>query len=227
MNRVARSIAVAPLVVALGWLGVCALEAGAAGSQVFDAGVALRVWSESRVRQPAPQALAGMREGLLRAQEITPRDPAVHELLGLIEARRGENQEYLPQAAVQLVKAIELRPTSPQTWASLAAVKYRMGDTGPAFEAAINHAVELGKLEPEVQGIIANYGLAVWNEVAPATRASIESTVAAGMKRNSLEMLQFGERRGRLDVPCRHLAGSSRQTDPKWSQLCQSMEATS
>jgi hypothetical protein len=102
-----------------------------------------------------------------------------------------------------------------------------MGETGPAFEAAINHAVELGTFEPDVQGIVANYGLAVWSEVGPKTRASVEGTVAAAMKRNPLEMLQIAERRGRLDVACRHLSGSSRQADPKWSQLCQSMEATS
>jgi hypothetical protein len=52
-------------------------------------------------------------------------------------------------------------------------------------------------------------------------------TLSTAMKRNSLEMLQIAERRGRLDVACRHFAGSTRQADPKGSQICQSMEATS
>jgi hypothetical protein len=168
-----------------------------------------------------------MRDDLLIAGAVTPRDPALHELLGLIDARMGERQEFLPDAAVHFERAIEFRPTSPQTWGDLAAVKYRLGDTGPIFETAIVHAAEFGRFEPDVQAVVANYGLAVWSEVGPRTRASIDSALAAAMKRNPLEILQIAERRGRLDVACRHLAGSTRQVDPKWSQLCQSMEATS
>jgi hypothetical protein len=224
MNRPARILAVVPAVVGLGWLAACALEAGAAGSKVFEASLAMRLWNSS---QPASEALMEVRESLVQAQATIPHDPAIHELLGLIDARRGERQEYLPEAAVHFTRAIELRPTSPQTWADLAAAKYRLADTGPTFEAAINHAAELGTYEPDVQGILANYGLAVWGEVGPRTRASIEATIAAAMKRNPLEMLQIAGRRGRLDVACRHLAGFTRQVDPKWSQICQGMEATS
>jgi hypothetical protein len=227
MNRATRIFAVVPAVAGLGWLSAYALEAGHAGSKVFDAGLTMRSWSNARVQQPAREALAGMREDLLQARDVTPNDPAIHELLGLIDARRGERGKFLPDAAVHFTKAIELRPTSPQTWSDLAAVKYRSGDTGAEFETALNRAVELGMYEPDVQGIVANYGLAVWNEVGPKTRASVDAIVAAAMKRNPLEMLQIAERRGRLDVACRHLPGSPRQADPKWSQLCQSMEATS
>ena len=131
------------------------------------------------------------------------------------------------QAAVDFSDAIRLRPTSPQTRSNLAAVKYHLGDTGPAFQAALKHAGELGRFEPEVQSAVANFGLAVWNEVGPGTRASIEATLAAAMRRNPLEMLQIARRRGRLDIACRHIASTTRQIDPKWFQLCQSTEATS
>ena len=227
MNRTVRMLVTVPAIVGLGWLSVHALATGAAGSAVFDAGVSMRSWSASRAPQPANEALSGIRESLVQARLTTPGDPALHELLGLIDARRGDRQEYLPDAAVDFVRAIQLRPTSPQTWSNLAAVKYRLGDTGPTFQAAIVHAAELGKFEPDVQSMVANYGLAVWSEVGPATRAAVESTIAAAMRRNPLEMLQIAERRGRLDIVCRHLASSTRQIEPKWSQLCQSMEATS
>ena len=227
MNRPIRILAAVPVVAGLAWLAAHAFEAGAAGSRVFDAGVTMQSWSSSRVRQPASDALMEVREDLVRAQATTPEDPAIHELLGLIDARRGEGQEFLPEAAAHFVTAIRLRPTSPQTWSSLAAVKYGLGDTGAAFEAAIGHAAKLGTYEPDVQGVVANYGLAVWNETGPETRAAIEATIVAAMKRNPLEMLQIAERRGRLDIVCHHLAGSTRQVEPKWSQLCQSMEATS
>ncbi len=227
MNRGLRLLWVAPAVAGLGWLSAYAVSIGVAGSTVFDAGVSMKSWSASRVRQPANEALPGIRELLTQAQSSAPRDPAIHELLGLIDARTSNGQENLARAALEFTRAIQLRPTSPQTWSDLAAVDYRLGDTGPRFEAAIAHAAELGKFEPDVQAIVANYGLATWSEVGPKTRASVEATIAAAAKRNPLEMLQIAERRGRLDLVCRHLAGPTRQTEPKWSQLCQSMEATS
>ena len=130
------------------------------------------------------------------------------------------------EASVHFLKAIELRPTAPNAWANIAAVRYREGGTGAGFEAALVRAAQLGPYEPEVQGVVANYGLAVFNEVTPATRSAIEAMVAAGMKRKPLEMLQIADRRGRLEVACRHLAGPPRQTDSKVTQLCPSLEAT-
>jgi hypothetical protein len=213
-------MAVAPAVAVLAWLAVHALQAGAAGTKVFDASIAMRAWDGS-------QSLAGMRDSLGIAQATTPRDPALHELLGLVDARSDERQEFLGDAAVHFQKAIELRPTSPQSWGDLAAVKYRMGDTGQVFQAALIHAADLGRFEPDVQAIVANYGLAVWDEAGATTRGAVEATIAGAMKRNPLEMLQIAGRRGRLNIACRHLASSTRQVDPKWSHLCQSMEATS
>jgi predicted Zn-dependent protease len=226
VNRPARILAIAPLVAGLAWLAIHSLEAGAAGTKVFDASVVMRSASAPRAPQPASDALLGMRDDLMQAQAVTPRDPALHELLGLIDAREGIGPEKYSDAAAHFVKALELRPTSPQTWSNLVAMKYRVGDTGREFEAAIHHAAELGKFEPEVQGVLANYGLAMWSDISTETRATVEMTIATAMKRNSLEMLQIAERRGRLDVICRHLDGSTRQVDPKWSQLCLSMEAT-
>jgi predicted Zn-dependent protease len=228
MNRPARILAVVPLVVGLVWLAINSLEAGAAGTKVFEAGVTMRSFSAPRAPQPpGDAALRGTRDELLRAQAMTPRDPAIHELLGLIDARRGNGGESFPDATAHFLRALELRPTSPQTWSDLAAMKYRTGDTGREFEVAIRRAAELGRFEPEVQGVLANYGLSTWSEVGEETRAAVEMTISTAMKRNSLEMLQIAERRGRLEVACHHLDGSTRQVDPKWSQLCQSMEATS
>lgn len=167
-----------------------------------------------------------MRDSLKQAEATVPRDPAIHELLGLIAVRSGNGQEYLPEASVRFSNAIQMRPTSPQSWGSLAVVKYLVGDTAQTFERAIDHAAALGRFEPDVQAIVVNYGLAAWNEMGPRTRGSVEATIAAAMKRNPLEILRIAERRDRLDVACRHLAGYTHQVDPKWSQLCQSMEAT-
>jgi hypothetical protein len=119
-----------------------------------------------------------------------------------------------------------LRPTSGYTWGNLLEAKYRIGESPAAFESALLRAAALGPSEPEVQRIVADIGLATWNESSPRARSATEGMVAAGMKRNPLETLQIAGRRGRLDVACLHLVESSRRIEPKWSQLCPSREAT-
>lgn len=224
MRRWMRLVSVSPLLATLGWASAAALEMGASGEFAFRLSQRLDAAPATAARQPIDWVET--RRRILEAQARMPADPMLHELLGVVAGRGGGGQEYLAQAAVHFAKAIELRPTSPYSWANLAATNYRMGDTGRQFETAIVRAAELGPWEPEVQRTVANYGLAVWDEVAPRTRAAIEGMVAAGMKRKPLELLQIANNRGRLAVACRHLPGSPRLTDPKWSQLCQSMEAS-
>jgi hypothetical protein len=163
----------------------------------------------------------------VRAGAADAGDPTLHESKGVQYSRQEPRAESAAEAHVHFLKALEMRPTSPYTWANLASAKYRQGDTGPAFEAALRHAADLGPFEPEVQETVAFYGLAVWDEVAAPTRAAIDRAVRAGMRRNPGVMLQIAQRRGRLAVACSHLAGASRQALSKWSQLCLSMEATS
>jgi hypothetical protein len=88
------------------------------------------------------------------------------------------------------------------------------------------NASNLGPYEPEVQQMVSDLGLAMYDEVSPATRAAIERMVGAGMKRNAAEILQIASRRGRLGAACRHLDGEPRPAASKSTQICQSMEAT-
>jgi hypothetical protein len=163
---------------------------------------------------------------LNRAAARNPGNPAVHELLGVLGARRFDRPEYIQEGAVHFAKAIELRPTSPYTWANIAEAKYRLGDTGKQFEAALVRSAQLGPSEAEVQRTVADLGLAVWNEADPQTLAAVDRMLTSGMRRNLPEMLQISGRRGRLDVACRHLA-ELRTVDSNSSKLCQSTGATS
>jgi hypothetical protein len=226
MNRAARVLSIIPAVAGLGWLSAYAVEQGFAGTVAFETAVTTSPWSVARTPAPMGQVLDGLRNDLVRARDAAPSDPAIHDLLGIIAAHSVDRAEYASEADVHFVKAIELRPTSPYTWASLAGVRYLRGDTGAVFDAALENSVKLGPNEADVQRTVSNLGLAVWNEKSATTQAAIEAAVAAGMRRNSLEMLQIADKRGRLPVACRHLAGSTRQTDSKAVQLCQSMEVT-
>ena len=223
MNTATRAGAALLVVAALVWISVYAVEVGETGVAVYRAKELL---NQPADRSPKSESWDRMGRQLARAEERTPSDPSVRELLGIF-GDRSDPREYQSQASVHFVKALELRPSSAYTWANLAEVKYQLGDTGHDFETALVRASDLGPFEPEVQAIVARYGLAVWNEVSSGTRAAIEARVAAGMRRNPMEMLQIAERRGRLDIACRHLAGAPRLPDSKWTQLCQSVEATS
>ena len=227
--RPIRFALVIPAVAAIGWIGAMTVNAGIAGNYAFEVGQQIES-AASRPSASMDQALELFHDRMLRAHELTPGDPAVRELLGILDVRRAVvhgSQEYLDEANVHFVEAIAARPTSPYTWTNFATARYAVGDTGPNFEFALQRAAELGPFEPEVQRDVALYGLAVWNEVAPATRRAIDSMVANGMRRDPARMMQIAERRGRLDVACSHLAGAPRQTDSKWVQRCNSMEATS
>ena len=222
MRRAIRLVAIAPLLAGLGWTSAVAIELGTAGEVAFTVGNRIAALRASDASTPDTWETAHAQ--LLAAQPRASADPAIHDILGVIDMRRG-TPEYLDEAAVHFARALELRPTSAYTWANLAAVRYRQGRTGGEFQTAIVRAAWLGPQEPEVQRQMAHYGLAVWDELEPNARRAVDAMVAAGLKRKPLEMLQIAERRGRLAVACAHLGGLPRPTDPKWFQLCPSMEA--
>lgn len=219
-----RFLLALPAVAALGWLAWTAARIGAAETIVHEATREASTWTASR-SQPASETIAWIEGDLRRAVALFANDPAAHELLGTMKVRRGD-PEYIDGSIVHFRRALELRPTSPYTWANIAEAKYRGGDTGEVFTSALGRAAQMGPAEPEVQRTVVNLGLAVWKEVPAKTRSSIERMVAGAMKRNSMETLQIAERRGRLDAVCRHLVDSLRRADSKWSQLCQGTEAT-
>jgi predicted Zn-dependent protease len=161
-----------------------------------------------------------VREELIR----DPENPSLHEILGRL-ALFTRSEDAADEAIASFTRALQYRPGSPYSWANLAEALYRKGDTGLAFEQALRSAGETGPWEPQVQRTVAEYGLAVWNDVSSSTRYEIDRMVANGMARNASEILQISLRRGRLGVACGHLVRST-HTDPKWVQLCQSTEAT-
>ncbi len=217
----ARLLVAIPALVVLAMMSAQTIGLAKAGSVMHDVSKAMDGWTAGKV--PGVQAIAQMRSDLQRSTFAADAD--IEELLGLVEARSGT--EYLDEARVHLVSALSLRPGSPYTWANLARIDYRLGLTGKDFERKLVLAEELGPYEPDVQRAEAYLGLAMWGEMGPEARAAVERSVAAGMRRKPLEMLQIAQRRGRLAVACRYFGRHSRLSDPKWSQTCQSTEVTS
>ena len=226
MNASVRVLIVVPAVAALAWLASNSIHTGTAGSIAYDAAREMATWAASGA-EPGAQTVAWVTSDLERARAEAPGDANIEELLGALATRRIERPEFLDEALVHLVRAVELRPTSPYTWAAIVEALYRKGDTGRTFEVALRRAGELGPAEPEVQRTVADFGLAMWADEAPETRQAVEAMVTGAMKRDAREILQIADRRGRLAIACRHLADAPRRVDPEWYLLCRSREATS
>lgn len=225
MDRGARIAMVVPATAALIGLSVLAYTMGNAETIAYGASREIDTWSATR-SQPGIDTWMRVRADLHRAQRLSSGDPTVQELLGVLHARRASPQAFFEVALEHFVRALELRPTSPYTWANIAEARYQLGRTDSRFQELLVRAATLGPAEPEVQRTVADLGLAFWDEVSPVTRAAVERAIASGMRRNPVEMLQISQRRGRLEPACRHVEGNQRITDPKWVNLCESRRTT-
>lgn len=215
-----------PAVMGIAILGQSAARSGIAGETVYRVAQEMDTWSASGA-EPGLQTVGWLLSDLEVAARSTPGDPNVQELLGSLSARRIPRPGFLDEALVHFRRAVELRPTSPYSWANIVAADYRKGETGGELEAALRNAAMLGPAEPEVQRAVIDYGLALWDEEAPRTRQAVEATITGAMKRDPGETLQIAERRGRLAVACRHLADAPRRVDSEWRLLCKGGEEQS
>lgn len=206
-------------------LGYYALQYGEVGALLHEASSQVEAW-QAPGAQPTKEAVARVDAELHAARSQAPSDPVANELVGIVEGRTAVNSEQMESAKRHLLEALVFRPTSAYTWANLTEALYKTGETGASFQTALVSSSKLGPFEPEVQRSVAFFGLAVWNEVSAPVRADIERIVASGMRRNPLEMLRIAERRGRLDVACRHLPRETKQMDVRPTNLCASVEAT-
>lgn len=225
LSPAARLIAIAPALAILAGLAVAAVRAGSADAIVNEASREMGAWWAART-PPGTDTWNWVREDLERAAARSE-SAAVRELLGAVHVRRRDSAEHLEAALAHFTRSLVLRPTSPYTWAQYLEARYWLGAVDERFEAALRNAALLGPAEAEVQRTVAEYGLATWDEVAPATRAAVERMLGAGLRRNPAEMLQIAQRRGRLALACRLVTGIAAAHAPNWSLICQSTEATS
>jgi hypothetical protein len=224
--RIAGRVALTlPLLAVLGMAGWTAVETSRADAVLREASTEMASWI-SRGADLQTGTWASVRERLDESRAMLPTNPTTRELRGLLGSMRPDNAAELSLGVDEMVAAVALRPVSPYSWAHLAEAQYRRGEPGRNLQYALNRAAELGAAEPGVQRLVVDYGLAVWDEIDPRTQASVDRLLAAGFRRNPLEMLHISERRGRLDTACRHLAGNARSPDPRLVTRCASREAT-
>ena len=224
MHAATRLLAIAPILVGLGWAGWTAADVIRADDLAREASIEMSTWSAAST-SPALETWTSVHDKLQAAIRIRPNDPASHELLGMLGAVRRESPQHLDEGVRHMVRALELRPVSPYTWAHLAELRYGRGEPGANLELALTRAAQLGPSEPGVQVLVADYGLAVWPEISPTTQAEVERMIAAGMRRNPLEMLRISDRRGRLEAACHYVSWSTTPA-PRVGRYCERWEIT-
>ncbi len=223
MGARARLLAVLPMLVLLAWMGLAAHRDGRANSLMADASREMSTWRRATV---AAGEWDWIRADLERAAEMDPGNPSISELQGILKARRVAEDTYLKESIAHFQQSLRERPGSPYGWANLLESSYRLHGSAAEIDPMIQRAVALGPHEPAVQRVVADFGLAAWPELSPAGQASTERVVAAALRRNPLEMLRIADRRGRLNVACRHVSIAPGTSSTQWSKFCPGTEAT-
>lgn len=216
----ARWLLALPSLVLLGILSYSAIRMGMADALTWTAAERIARWDSGRAR-PALEPWMEVRADLESAALLSRRDPVPQELMGVLHLSRAVSPDYAESALEYLRRSLVMRPSSPYTWASVAEARYRMGLTQAPFEAVMLNAWRLGPSEPEVQRMMLDLGLALWDEVTPALQTSVRAALVVAMRRDLRETLQIAERRGRLDMACPHALGDKRLEKTKWAARCE------
>lgn len=145
-------------------------------------------WSSGAASPTSSQQLDTVGEALRQALAITPDDPSLQEQLGdlyMVGGRRDWEDESLRKqhfsdAEAQYRKALALRPTDPQTWASLAAAYQGLGKTGSHMQQAWEKALQLGPSEGHVQPMLLDMVLATWSTASPTMKRWAEMLFESG-----------------------------------------------
>lgn len=220
MRAAARVSVAVPFCAALAWAAFGALAVVQSDSLLRQARTEMSTWSVPPARSTSATVLTYLNE----ASHVRPSEPILHELRGRL-ALASSSVEDARVAEKAFIVAIDFRPVSAHSWASLAEARYRQGKPGVGLEYAFEQAALLGPSEPRVQQLVADLGLATWRELTPKGQGIVDRSLATGIRRNPLEMLRISERRGRLDLACRHVVGSATAMKQA-GRYCQQWEIT-
>ena len=153
-------------------------------------------WVAGAESPPSVLAWESARDAIERAVEITPDDPAMHDVRGDVYAVAGslrwfnalQRQAYYRQAIDSYRKSLQLRPTDPQTWASLAAAYYGARVFGAPLQEAWVRALALGPHEGHVQPMLMDLALATWPDASPDMQKWVEDTFESAPESTRIEI---------------------------------------
>jgi len=214
-----RWLVVLPAMVLLGAIVVAAVRMGRSDLVAEAAAREMASWPQKNAL-PTPDDWSGLRARLALASAISPADPAIPELLGLLDLSRPDTASAR-EAYRELLHSLSLRPSSPYTWANVAEARRRLGFSNSDVLAAILIALQLGPAEPEVQRTLIDIGLAQWDRLPEPMRQELRKALAQSMERYPFKTLPIVSRHGHLEMACPYVAGDARLARTSWPRRCQ------
>lgn len=178
---------------AAGWLGWHSVQLIRADFAMMEARATVYGWAYGRAEWTMPQWLKA-RDGLLKARAITPGNPTIYDLLGVVYTVRARSawsvpsmqQSFYRQAAEHQEASIARRPRHGWTWAALAESRNGIEAGSDATWQAWRYAHRFAPLERGVQATLLDVGLRSWRKAPPDVRESLrrvyDSAVAPELK---------------------------------------------
>lgn len=116
-----------------------------------------------------------------------------------------EQQAFYETALEHYLRAAYLRPTSGYTHASIATVKFRLGQFDRDFALALVRASKYGPWERSVQEQVIDAGFRTWGGLTDAVRGEVRGTVWRAYQVNQKGTLDFLAARKAVLPDCRQL----------------------
>ena len=184
LRRLARWLTAATLLALCTWAAQRAVHIGWASYQSIEARALLGNW----VARPGPidqLVWNRARDGFMTALEWDPGNPEYHEgfanlymvRLSNVSGDSAQLRPYFELALRHYLTAAALRPTWPYTHASIASVKWQLGERDADFRRAIVLASRYGPWEVSVHERLIQIGYRSWAVLGETEREAIRGSV--------------------------------------------------
>lgn len=206
---------IAILISALLFLIFFAWQRGVADVYAYKSQAYIAQWTSKNI----PPTLMQWQEAykaLTSALEYSPSQPAYLEAMGglwelklfIEELADDQRKTALLQSKNYYQQSIQLRPAWPDAWASLAVVKQKSDELDEEYKKSIERATTLGPWEVNVQIMIAEATLPVWNLLDNNLQQLVIESSIRGLKSNAGIYSKMLREFGALDMICEKLPGS-------------------
>jgi hypothetical protein len=172
MANQTKTLVLAVCLSVLGFWGlVTAFQYGSASLSFYRVKNILAEWQIEGNQQSEQQYLLA-KNAIISALDSHPNNPLYVDIMAQIYewgaiAEYEDNAEALKQAEHYYLKATQLRPSWPVTWASLAMIKWRSQEFDDELLGYLDQANKFGPLKPEVHILFSELGLALYKNNHP------------------------------------------------------------
>ena len=155
-----------------------------------------------------------------QAAKRSPANPSIPEAIGLLQLQSGSQPENSVLALEHFAVALQDRPGSPYTWASIAESRARLGFPDADVLPPLMTAWRQGPSEPEIQRTMVDLGLGMWDRASPEMQGTVKIAIAHAMRRSPYRTLPIAFRHNRLELACPYVGGDKRLEKTVWPRRC-------